>query len=375
MIPVITVFVRHSAGCSEFSDPFFKRCSCKKHLRWFHGGKQHTRSAKSRTWAGAEDAKRKLEKSFELGDSPTQSPAKIETIREKIATYITRKESEGVTPSIIRKLKYQLGLFDSFMADRAKILPAELTPTDVIQFRASWTWGDLTQIKAQTTLRSFIRHACTDNRQSLLDALGQIKETREGKERRKPKPLSEEDIQKLLEQIPITFVCEPEKIRFFHTLIRTLVSTGLAIVDAVQLQRSALERADKTQVLEIERQKTGKTAMIPIDRSLLNELLVTLNGNPKYVFWSGNGMADSKTKNLNHEMQTLMEDAGVYIKGNLFHRFRDSAVDTWLGLGWSLTDVASALGDTLTVVEKHYKDWASQRQRARLAALPVRKWN
>jgi hypothetical protein len=114
--------------------------------------------------------------------------------------------------------------------------------------------------------------------------------------------------------------------------------------------------------------------MIPIDSGLLDELLLVLNGNPKYVFWHGNALADSETKRLQGEMRELMQAAGVYIKGNVFHRFRDTAVDFWLGQGWSLTDIATALGDTLTVVEKHYKDWASQRQREHLAKLPVRKW-
>ena len=52
---------------------------------------------------------------------------------------------------------------------------------------------------------------------------------------------------------------------------------------------------------------------------------------------------------------TLMKAAGLWIKGNLSHRFRDTAVDFWLGQGWSLTDVADALGDTVAVVERHYK--------------------
>ena len=73
-------------------------------------------------------------------------------------------------------------------------------------------------------------------------------------------------------------------------------------------------------------------------------------------------------------MRDLMKAAGVYIKGNVYHRFRDTAVDFWIGQGWSLTDVATALGDTVTVVEKHYKDWASQRMKERLAKLPVREW-
>ena len=121
-------------------------------------------------------------------------------------------------------------------------------------------------------------------------------------------------------------------------------------------------------VLEFERQKTGKPATIPVDASLLSELMGVLNGNPKYVFWHGAALADSETKRLQAEMRDVMN------KGNIYHRLRDTAVDSWLGVGWSLTDVAAALGDTVRIVERHYKDWASKRQQERLAKLPVRKW-
>ena len=69
-----------------------------------------------------------------------------------------------------------------------------------------------------------------------------------------------------------------------------------------------------------------------------------------------------------------MKAAGVYTPGVVFHRFRDSAVDYWLGQGWSMTDIATALGDTVRTVERHYRDWASQRMQNRMATLPVRQW-
>jgi len=268
-----------------------------------------------------------------------------------------------------------LNMFEQFMTSRSKFYPADITAQDVIDYRATWTWSDLTKIKAQSNLRGFIQACCKGNhRTDLLDALGKIKETKQGKERRKPKPFTEEEIENLLAKVPVVFADDPEKIPSHQTMIRLMVSTGLAIVDTVQLERAALERAKKTGVLEVERQKTNKPATIPISTGLLGELLAVMNGNPKYVFWHGAALADSETKRLQGEMRDLMKAAGVYIKGNVYHRFRDTAVDFWIGQGWSLTDVATALGDTVTVVEKHYKDWASQRMKERLAKLPVREW-
>jgi site-specific recombinase XerD len=128
----------------------------------------------------------------------------------------------------------------------------------LIDYRAGWTWSDLTSIKAQQNLRGFIRICCKGNhRTDLLDSLGTLKETKQGRERRKPKPFTEKEIQKLLTQVPVTFSEEKVKIPRHQTMIRAMVSTGIAIVDAVQLQRHTLERAQKTGVLEVERQKTG----------------------------------------------------------------------------------------------------------------------
>jgi hypothetical protein len=39
-----------------------------------------------------------------------------------------------------------------------------------------------------------------------------------------------------------------------------------------------------------------------------------------------------------------------------------------------MTDIAVALGDTSAVVEKHYKDWASELMKEWLARMPVRLW-
>ncbi len=38
--PVVTVFVRHSPDCKYKGDETWKKCNCRKHLRWTHGGKQ-----------------------------------------------------------------------------------------------------------------------------------------------------------------------------------------------------------------------------------------------------------------------------------------------------------------------------------------------
>jgi integrase len=379
---VVIVYVRHRDSCkfafreegdNVVSDESYARCDCPKWLRWSLDGKQYRKAAHTRTWGLAEEKAQELQRRLDAGDAPPPqaAPASRPTIAASIQTFIQGKEGEGTGHSTIRKLRYQLDLFEKFMAARSKLFPSEVTPTDVIEYRASWSaWSDLTRIKAQQNLRGLLRFCCDkDNRDDVLAALKTIKETKAGKERREPKPFTEAELKRLLAQIPKTFR-EPAKVERVTALVHCMVSTGLAIRDTIQLERENLNGG----WLRIKRQKTGRKVQQRLDGPLHKELLQVTNGNPKYVFWSGVGLPTSATTNWQNELKRLMEDAGVWIKGNVSHRFRDTAVDYWLGAGCSMTEVAAMLGDTVAIIEKHYADLASKRMEERLSKIPMRTW-
>jgi integrase len=386
--PVVVVYVRHRDECPHAftkvvnprtkqpkRDESYPKCDCPKGLRYSLNGKQKRVPAHTRTWGLAEEKAQELQRRLDAGAAPlaqaAAAPSARPTIAASIQTFITGKEGEGTGHSTIRKLRYQLGCFEKFMADRSKLFPSEVTPTDVIEYRASWsTWSDLTRIKAQQNLRGLLRFCCDkDNRDDILAALKTIKETKAGKERREPKPFTEPELKRLLAQIPKTFP-EPTKAERVTALVHCMVSTGLAIRDTIQLERENINGG----WLRIKRQKTGRKVQQKLDGPLHKELLAVTNGNPKYVFWSGVGLPTSATTNWQNELKRLMEDAGVWIKGNVSHRFRDTAADFWLGAGCSMTEVASMLGDSVAIVEKHYADLASKRMEERLSKIPVRTW-
>ncbi len=203
-----------------------------------------------------------------------------------------------------------------------------------------------------------------------MDVLGKpIKATWEDKERLKPKPFTEAELKKLLAHVPKTF-SDPLAAARVTALIHCMVSTGLAIRDTIQLERENIGGG----WLKIDRQKTGKAVMQKLDLALHRELLAVINGNPRYIFWNGTSLPTSATTNWQHDLRLLMRNAGLWIKGNLSHRFRDTAVDFWLGAGCSMTEIAAMLGDTVAIVEKHYADLASKRMEERLSKIPARSW-
>jgi len=179
------------------------------------------------------------------------------------------------------------------------------------------------------------------------------------------------ELKTLLAQVPKTFAAEPEKAAQLTVLIHFMVSTGVAIRDAVQLERKNITGG----WLRIKRQKTNRPVERKLDAGLIKELKAVANSNPKYIFWNGTSRPTSATGLWQAYMRHVMKDAELWIEGNLFHRFRDTAVDYWLGAGCSVVEIAALLGDTVPIVEKHYRKLMSARMQERLSKIPTRSWS
>lgn len=371
--PVVKVFVRHGGGCEQKGD-----CGCPKWLRYSLNGKQYREPTESRSWAQAEEKAHERQKQLDAGQTaaPISTPDTHPTIERAVQTFLVRKLTEGIKPPTERKLRYHLDCFEKFMSARSKFFPAEITTTDAIEFKASWTtWrSSVTRQKAQQNIRGFVRFACRgDHRQEILDAFGTIKPEQEEEERREPKPFTEAELKNLLAQVPITFT-DPMKAARVTALIHCMVSTGMAIRDTMQLERAHI----KDGWLRIKRQKMrgrkGGKVVQKLDVTLHAELTAVLNGNPKYIFWNGTSLPESATGLWQADLRKLMEAAGCWIKGDLSHRFRDTAVDYWLGAGCSINEIAGLIGDSPLTVQKHYADLASKRMEDRLVKVPTRSW-
>src|SRR6266705_6219035 len=103
MIPSVTIYVRQAAGCRYRDDETWKRCDCRKHLRWTFGGKQYRRSAKTRSWAQAEEKKRELEDSFKSGGRPQVIEETRKTIANAIELFLMERRTAGLNSSVVKK--------------------------------------------------------------------------------------------------------------------------------------------------------------------------------------------------------------------------------------------------------------------------------
>jgi site-specific recombinase XerD len=378
-VPVITIFVRHSAGCPHAADEFFKRCSCWKHLRWTApGGKQQRKATKQKTWAGAERVKRERELSYETSGEPVQANNPT-TIQQAVETFLRAKTGKGISGEEVAKYKCRLARLTEFCEKDGHYFLRDVSLPDLTNFRATWEAqypSSITRQKVQELLRSFFRYAqraewISKNPAADLDPV--IAED--------PQvfPLEPEEYQALLDKVPEVFP-DPIEAARIRALIRCMRFTGLAISDAWSLERAKIQRDPNRGVTHVKttRLKTGAYVGVAIPRDVEEELLSVPNTNPHYVFWQPGDGAMKKAlkkavKSLTGTLSKLFHAAGLP-KGHS-HQLRHTAAVEWLKAGIPLEEVSRLLGHkTIRTTEKYYNAWVKSRQ-DRLDALVMATWD
>jgi integrase len=108
---------------------------------------------------------------------------------------------------------------------------------------------------------------------------------------------------------------------------------------------------------------TAKTNT-PVHLQLPKEIIAALDAlgeTGEYFFWPGRGGVKAATSGMQRTLYRLFRLAGV--KGHA-HQFRDSFAVELLQKGVSPGNVATLLGNTVKIAEKHYALWIKSRQDA-----------
>jgi integrase/recombinase XerD len=370
MTPDITIFVRHSTDCkhSDKGD-FFRKCDCRKHLRWTVNGKRYRRPAGTRSWQDAELVKRELDDQLSGKIPATPAPAG-RLISDAVTVFMADKAVQGVTPSVMGKYKRELARLASF-AEREGVFTVSGLDNREMLTRFCTTWPALypsstTRSKVRERLRSFLRY-CYEAK--FLDRIPQLPKIKV--EEPPTLPLTEEEFARLLDAAYA--IADTNQAARVAALFKLMRWSGLAIQDALTLERSGLEEQDGTFRVLTARQKTKVHVCVPIPPDVARSLLAVAVSE-RYFFWSGTGQKESITKNWDkYYIAPAFTAAGItggYMKA---HRLRDTFAVDLLKKGVDIADVAKALGDTVRIVEKHYAAWCRGRQ-ARLDSVITGTW-
>jgi len=374
MVPTITVFVKHSTDCKDrFEGGAWRRCRCRKYLRWFHDGKQHRQAVKTRSWDAAEDARRELERKFEVGAAPKAVASMArKTIEGAIELFLSAKRTDGLNPNCVDKLERELGRFKDFMATRSKLFPTEIDLETLIEYRATWENlypSSATRSQVQARLRRFLRF-CNDA--GWLDRVPRLSAI--AVDRPPTLPLSDKQYEALLAAIPKEFPTA-DKAAKVRALVQLMRHSGLAIRDAVTIRGGEIQHDAKRKITRVttSRQKTGTHVSVPLPPTVATEILAVTKDN-EHPFWSGQGLEQSAVTNWQHDLRAVFRSAfGIKTKFTP-HCLRDTAACGWLTAGIPLEEVAKLLGHSSSkTTEKHYAPWVKERQN-RLDALVIATW-
>jgi integrase/recombinase XerD len=186
-------------------------------------------------------------------------------------------------------------------------------------------------------------------------------------------PLTDHEYEKLLKTTPKTFPAE--KARRVHALVQLMRYSGLAIRDAVTLERDELQYDTKKKLYRVttSRQKTGTHVSVPIPPDVAKEILSVPNKNPKFFFWNtGTGKPQSAVTNWQHDLRELFRAAG-FPEGHP-HQLRDTFAVGLLSKAVPMEEVSKLLGhESIKTTEKFYAKWIVSRQ-DRADTLVVGTW-
>lgn len=377
-IPVITIFVRHGKDaegkpCKYADNEFSKKCNCRKHLRWTSNGKQFRQKAGTRSWSEAEQVKRDLEDQLS-GVAPRQQPG-AGTLDASIEVFLQDKKVQGVTPSVIGKYKRELARLRKYCEDHSVHTVQCITRELLTGFCATWETAypsSYTRAKVRERCRSFLRYCYECKWLDRIPALPKIKV-----EEPPTLPLSADEYTRLLDTV-YGQIADREQAKRVHALFQLMRHSGLAIRDALTLERGEIQHDAAKGVYRIvtARQKTRTHVSVPIPPDVAGEILEVLNGNPRFVFWSGNGSEESITKNwAKYYIAPVFKKAGLAGEGHMMsHRLRDTFAVELLGKGVPMEEVSKLLGhESIRTTERHYAKWAQGRQN-RLDALVMSTW-
>ena len=239
--PVITIFVRHTPGCKWAGEEFAKGCRCRKHFRWSQDGQQFRRKAGTRSWAEADELKRKLEDQL-AGRVPANPQDGARTLTDAIDVFKADKKNQGITADVLAKYARELDRLRVFAEARTAFTVAGLTRELLIDYQAEWETlypSSNTRQMVQARLKNFLRF-CFDSK--WLDRVPRFSSIKA--EEAPTLPLTAKEYAKLLAAIPDTFSGHhrfaPGKAASVRALVQLMRWSGLAIRDAVTLRRDVI---------------------------------------------------------------------------------------------------------------------------------------
>ncbi|WP_260741259.1 tyrosine-type recombinase/integrase [Tunturiibacter lichenicola] len=350
---------------------------------WVEGTTNGTylrRSMKTASWERATVLARVIEDSDNASKTPERKDEPV-TIVKAVTEYLADAKARELADATLYKLETQLRkqFLGWCKAEGYKFL-TEFDLRAAQSFRASWTDGGLAKKKKQERLTGFFWFCIRAGwlTANPTDRLGRISVTQAPTDY-----FTRGEYEKLLDATYLYREGRGETIGGINgTRIRALIMlmrwSGLRIRDAVTLEKTRLINDN----LLLYQAKTGTPVYVPLPPQVAEALRTLPDGvkpNPRYFFWSGNGLPKSAVADWQRSFRRVFKLAGLEkpdgsAKRCFPHMLRDTFAVEMLLAGVPIDQVSMLLGHaSVKITEKHYSPWVKARQ-DQLAASVRNAW-
>jgi integrase/recombinase XerD len=362
---MLFVYARHTPECSHRDDVKYRRCRCPKWIDGSVDGKRARQSAQTRSWEQAERKARLME---EAADPAARRPPVPTSIAHAVEAFLADEKGRSLSKETTKQSRTLLEKqFLAWAKHRGLSRLRDLTPPELLNFRATWHNNGLTANRKLSRLVGFCAF-CIQN--------GWLQENPAAKVKRAtvhslptgwfPKP----EFKRIVDATYAygewrggrDYQFRADRLRALVLLMRW---SGLAIQDAVTLERERLSDDGK---LFLYRAKTGVAVYVPIPPDVAETLRALPSNNPRYFFWSGNGDPQTGCKGWRRSLVRLFEIARIRLPDGTpkrchAHMFRDTFAVELLNKGVPIDRVSLLLGhSSVKVTEKHYAPFVKERQ-------------
>lgn len=372
-VPKVAVYSRHRANCKWAGDDRRLGCDCPKMLSWYRG-KLHRISAQTCDGQVAESKARELEAGFKAAARGEPLPKKKagKLLEDAVADFLRSKEQNGVTAKHVAKLRYELGEFSKFALAKGLVMVADVQTEHVLAWRNALEGAQNTRAKKVFRLIGFFEF-CVEMGWIIRNVARAQSIVVKYSDEQEPKALTDGQFERLLAAISkVNGRTSDGQRRKLRSLLLLMRWTGLAIRDAVCIERAQFENSSKEfWKLFLRRAKTGHPVYCTLKSEIVEQIMLGANSEGRWLFVESVPAGEKELDNMVQSWGSLMRKLGEVAELKDEHRnavkfhshmLRHTFVSWCLNHDLPTEDVAALIGDSVQIVARHYSGWIAGRQ-------------
>jgi len=372
--PKVICYARHNSDCRWKDTETKLSCDCPKWLRWHRNGKPFRKSADTRDGDRAMQLALEMTASFEAAANGTMIPEKStgKLLEDAVKVFLDTKRNDSVTDKHVEKYRFELNEFSTFMQSLGRMNLGDITAENVLAWRNALNGAQSTKRKKVHRLKGFLQFCCDMGMIVRNPAAGKHLYFKEV-EKQTPKALSDEQFAKVLSCVPkLNGRSTAEERRKFHSLVVLMRHSGLAIRDALFIERAQIQPAvDGFCELFLRCAKTGNAVKGSLPEAIAAEVFAGANADGRYLFVDAVPESEKERDAIAKkwgamfsklsDMAQLKDEHGQAFEFGS-HAMRHTFVRSCYDLGISSDDIAALIGDSVKVLLDSYSGWVESRQ-------------